>query len=422
MKEWLHTLLTEWGLQGESLNLTGRIILIIMILVIAYISDWFCRKILMQAVRKLTLKTKVKWDDVLFNDKVLDNFCHIVPPVIIYVLIPYAFPVDSAFLDFVRKMCMVYIIAVCIRFVNIILGVIFELTSRKEEMKNRPLKGVQQITQVGLFFVGTILIISILINKSPLHLFAGLGASAAILMLVFKDTIMGLVSGVQLSANDMLRPGDWITMPKYGADGTVTEVTLNTVKVKNWDNTVTTIPPYALVSDSFQNWRSMQEGGGRRVKRSINIDMTSVRFCSEEMLARFRRIVLLRNYIEETEKNVRLYNEKHGIDNSSPVNGLRQTNLGVFRAYLECYLKSLPQVNKEMTYMVRQLQPTEKGIPLEIYFFSIEKSWIPYEKVQADVFDHLLAVIPEFDLRVFQEPSGADFRMNSAFIRNLPSV
>lgn len=418
MKEWLHTILTEWGLQGESLNLAGQIVLILLILAVAFLSDWFCRKVLMRAVRKLTLKTKVKWDDILFNDKVLDNFSHIVPPVIIYVLIPYAFPGDSELLEFLRKMCMIYILAVSIRFVNILLSVIFELTSRKEEMRNRPLKGLQQIIQVGLFFVGTIIIISILINKSPLHLFAGLGASAAILMLVFKDTIMGLVSGVQLSANDMLRPGDWITMPKYGADGTVTEVTLNTVKVKNWDNTVTTIPPYALVSDSFQNWRSMQEGGGRRVKRSVNIDMTSVRFCTQEMLDKFRRIVLLKDYIEETEKNIRAYNETHGIDDSIPVNGMRQTNLGVFRAYLECYLKSLPQVNKEMTYMVRQLQPTEKGIPLEIYFFSIEKSWIPYEKIQADVFDHLLAVIPEFDLRVFQEPSGADFRMHPAITRN----
>lgn len=410
MTEWINSLLTEWGLKDDSLNLANQIILILLILALAFFSDWFCRKVLMRGVSRLTRKTKVKWDDILFNDKVLDNFCHIVPPVIIYVLIPLAFPEHSEFLAFLLKMCMIYIIAVCIRFVSVMLGVIFELTNQKEEMRNRPLKGVFQIVQVGLFFVGTILIISILIDKSPLHLFAGLGASAAILMLVFKDTIMGLVSGVQLSANDMLRPGDWITMPKYGADGTVIEVTLNTVKVKNWDNTVTTIPPYALVSDSFQNWRSMQEGGGRRVKRSINLDMTSVRFCSSEMLDRFRNIALLKAYIEETERNVRIYNETNHIDESNPANGLRQTNLGVFRAYLECYLRSLPQVNKEMTFMVRQLQPTEKGIPLEIYFFSIEKSWIPYEKVQADVFDHLLAVISEFDLRVFQEPSGSDFK------------
>lgn len=410
MIEWVDSFLNSCGLQDTDANIVDRIIIVVLILVVAFASDWFCRKIIMRGIRKLTDKTKVKWDDLVFNNKVLDSFCHIIPPVVIYALLPVAFPDGSEFLAFVLKMCMIYIIAVCLRFVNVFLRVLFELTSQKTELKNRPLKGVYQIMQVSLFFIGIIIIISILIDKSPIHLFAGLGASAAILMLVFKDTIMGLVSGVQLSANDMLRPGDWITMPKYGADGTVIEVTLNTVKVQNWDNTITTVPPYALVSDSFQNWRGMQEGGGRRVKRSINIDMTSVKFCTQAMLDKYRHIVLLKAYIEETESAIRAYNQEYGLDESSLVNGRRQTNLGVFRAYLECYLRNLPAVNKEMTFMVRQLQPTEKGIPMEIYFFSVEKSWVPYEKVQADVFDHVLAVIPEFDLRVFQEPSGADFR------------
>ena len=241
-------------------------------------------------------------------------------------------------------------------------------------------------------------------------LLTGLGASAAVLMLVFKDSIMGFVSGIQLSANNMLKGGDWIEMPKYEADGTVIEVTLNTVKVRNWDNTITTIPPYALVSDSFQNWRGMQESGGRRIKRSIRIDMNSVKFCTPEMLAKYRKIRLLKDYIEETERVVEEYNKEHGIDNSVLVNGRRQTNLGVFRAYLTNYLRSLPAVNQDLTCMVRQLQPTEQGIPLELYFFSSIKAWIPYEGVQADVFDHVLAIIPEFDLHVFQNPTGEDFR------------
>ena len=226
-------------------------------------------------------------------------------------------------------------------------------------------------------------------------------------MLVFKDSIMGLVSGVQLSANDMLRPGDWITMPKYNADGTVIEVTLNTVKVRNFDNTIITIPPYALVSDSFQNWRGMRESGGRRVKRSVNLDVNSVCFCTPEMLERYKKIVILKEYIEQTEQKVQQYNQQ-GIDDSVPVNGVHQTNLGVFRAYLELYLKNLPVVNSDLTYMVRQLQPTEKGIPLEVYFFSREKDWVPYEKIQADVFDHIFAVVPYFGLKVFQNPSSAD--------------
>lgn len=410
LTDWTNAFLTQWGLREETAGLLEQVIIVLFILLIALLVDLICRKIIVRGIKRITRKTKAKWDDLVFDDKVLKSFCHIIPPVIIYALIPLAFPAGTDILSFILRMCMIYIIAVSLKFVNVFLGVLFELTNQRQKVRNRPLKGVFQIIQVALFFVGTIIIISILIDKSPVHLFAGLGASAAILMLVFKDTIMGLVSGVQLSANDMLRPGDWITMSKYGADGTVIDVTLNTVKVRNFDNTITTIPPYALVSDSFQNWRGMSDSGGRRVKRSVNIDMNSVCFCTNEMLDRYKQIVLLKEYIEMKEKAVRSFNTEHGLDGSNLVNGRHQTNLGVFRAYLELYLKSLPAVNQELTCMVRQLQPTEKGIPLEIYFFCKEKNWIPYENMQADVFDHILAIVPEFDLQVFQNPSGADFR------------
>lgn len=406
--QWLQQLLESLNINTHLAQGTDRILIITFILLIAYMADFICRRGLVGLIRKVTQRTKATWDDLIFNNKVMNNFCHLIPPVLIYTFLPLVFSPESESLVFFRNLCLIYIIAVTIRFCNIFLITIFELINRKEAFRDRPLKGVLQIIQIGLFFVGSILIISVLIGKSPTHLLAGLGASAAILMLVFKDSIMGLVSGVQLSANDMLRPGDWITMPKYNADGVVTEVTLNTVKVRNFDNTITTIPPYALISDSFQNWRGMSESGGRRIKRSLNIDMTSVRFCNEEMLQKFKRIYLLKDYIEQTEKQVDQYNEAHEIDTSIPVNGLRQTNLGVFRAYLEQYLRQLPATNPDLTHMVRQLQPTEKGIPLEIYFFSKEKNWVPYEKIQADVFDHILAVIPEFGLRVFQNPSSAD--------------
>lgn len=405
---WTAAVLRHLGIRPEITGLVDRMIVILIILAIAYLADWVCRRGIVRAVRKITQRTKATWDDILFNDKVMNNFSHLIPPVIIYVLIPIAFPHDPETLAFIHKLCMVYIIAVAIRFASVLLGVMFELINRRKEFRDRPMKGVYQIIQVGLFFIGIILIISVLIDKSPANLLAGLGASAAILMLVFKDTIIGLVSGIQLSANDMLRPGDWITMPKYNADGTVIEVTLNTVKVRNFDNTITTIPPYALVSDAFVNWRGMRDSGGRRVKRSVNIDMTSVRFCTAEMLARYKDIVLLKDYIEAKEEEISRYNAEHSVAGTVPANGRRQTNLGVFRAYLERYLKSLPVVNKTLTCMVRQLQPTEKGIPLEVYFFSSEKDWVLYEGIQADVFDHILAVIPEFDLRVFQNPSGAD--------------
>ena len=405
---WVYYFLESLGLDLSYMTTLNRLSVLVLIAVLAVLTDWICRKGIVRLVRKVTQKTKVTWDDLLFNDRVMNNFCHILPPVVVYILLPIAFPDGSDALAFIRKLCMVYIIAAALRFINIFLGVIFQLATQKEVFRDRPLKGVYQIIQVALFFVGSICIIAVLIEKSPIHLLAGLGASAAILMLVFKDSIMGLVSGVQLSANDMLRPGDWITMPKYNADGTVIEVTLNTVKVRNFDNTIITIPPYALVSDSFQNWRGMRESGGRRVKRSVNLDVNSVCFCTPEMLERYKKIVILKEYIEQTEQKVQQYNQQQGIDDSVPVNGVHQTNLGVFRAYLELYLKNLPVVNSDLTYMVRQLQPTEKGIPLEVYFFSREKDWVPYEKIQADVFDHIFAVVPYFGLKVFQNPSSAD--------------
>lgn len=405
----INEILLSWGFsQSWADDLTSGTILVV-ILAIAFLGDAICRHIILTAVTRLVKKTKATWDDIVFDRKVLTHVSHLVAPILLYILLPLAIS-NLGLLNFIQRICMIYIIAVFLKFISSLLTALFHVYSEKEQFRDRPLKGLLQTVQVILFFIGGIIIVSILIDKSPMVLLTGLGASAAVLMLVFKDSIMGFVSGIQLSANNMLRVGDWIQMPKYGADGTVIEVTLNTVKVRNWDNTITTIPPYALVSDSFQNWRGMQESGGRRIKRSIRIDMNSVKFCTPEMLAKYKKIQLLKDYIEETEKVIEDYNKEHGIDNSILVNGRRQTNLGVFRAYLTNYLKSLPTVNQDLTCMVRQLQPTEQGIPLELYFFSAIKAWVPYEGVQADVFDHVLAIIPEFDLHVFQNPTGEDFR------------
>lgn len=405
----INEILLSWGFsQSWADDLTSGIILVV-ILAIAFLGDAICRHIILTAVARLVKKTKATWDDIVFDRKVLTHVSHLVAPILLYILLPLAIS-NLGLLSFIQRICMIYIIAVFLKFISSLLTALFHVYSEKEQFRDRPLKGLLQTVQVILFFIGGIIIVSILIDKSPMVLLTGLGASAAVLMLVFKDSIMGFVSGIQLSANNMLRVGDWIQMPKYGADGTVIEVTLNTVKVRNWDNTITTIPPYALVSDSFQNWRGMQESGGRHIKRSIRIDMNSVKFCTPEMLAKYKKIQLLKDYIEETEKVIEDYNKEHGIDNSILVNGRRQTNLGVFRAYLTNYLKSLPTVNQDLTCMVRQLQPTEQGIPLELYFFSAIKAWVPYEGVQADVFDHVLAIIPEFDLHVFQNPTGEDFR------------
>ncbi|VDR36570.1 Miniconductance mechanosensitive channel [Alistipes sp. cv1] len=409
--EWMYGVLRELGFSVETADVWDRWVVLGFIVAIAFVSDFVCRQLLLRVVKRIVARTKATWDDILFEDRVLRRLCHIVPPVLIYFLLPLAFPLESGMVAFVLKLLLIYVIAVVLRFVNAFLKALHDVADQKEELQGKPLKGLMQTGQVIAFFVCIILIISILIDKSPARLLAGLGASAAILMLVFKDSIMGLVSGIQLTANDMLHVGDWISMSKYGVNGRVTEVTLNTVKVRNWDNTIVTVPPYLLISDSFQNWRPMQDSGGRRVMRSVNIDMNSVRFCTPEMLDRFRKIRLLKDYIDETERLIAESNEQAGVENDpEPVNGLHQTNLGVFRAYLERYLRSLAGINQEMMLMVRQLQPTEKGLPVELYFFSKVTEWTVYEKVQADVFDHVLAVIPEFGLRVFQNPAGSDVR------------
>lgn len=410
LQQWINSYLVKWGLVHDSANIWDNLIVLLLVIIVTVAIDYTCRYLFLGLFKRFAKRTRNQWDDLIVERKIINKLMHLIPAILVYIMLPLALPREEmpTLLGILQMICSIYIVAVILRFINAALNLLLEIYNRKEAFKNKPLKGFVQIIQVLVFFVGFIIIISILIGKSPATLFAGLGASAAILMLVFKDTILGFVAGIQLSANDMLRPGDWITMTKYGADGTVIEVTLNSIKVRNFDNTITMIPPYALVSDSFQNWRGMQESGGRRVKRSINIDMNSVRFCTPEMLAKFRKISLLTEYIDTKQKELERYNEEHNIDDSIKVNGRRQTNLGVFRAYLVNYLKSNPDVNKDLTCMVRQLQPTEKGIPMELYFFAATTVWIPYEGIQSDVFDHILAVLPEFGLQVFQEVSGSD--------------
>lgn len=410
LQQWINSYLVKWGLVHDSANIWDNLIVLLLVIIVTVAIDYTCRYLFLGLFKRFAKRTRNQWDDLIVERKIINKLMHLIPAILVYIMLPLALPREEmpTLLGILQMICSIYIVAVILRFINAALNLLLEIYNRKEAFKNKPLKGFVQIIQVLVFFVGFIIIISILIGKSPATLFAGLGASAAILMLVFKDTILGFVAGIQLSANDMLRPGDWITMTKYGADGTVIEVTLNSIKVRNFDNTITMIPPYALVSDSFQNWRGMQESGGRRVKRSINIDMNSVRFCTPEMLAKFRKISLLTEYIDTKQKELERYNEEHNIDDSIKVNGRRQTNLGVFRAYLVNYLKNNPNVNKDLTCMVRQLQPTEKGIPMELYFFAATTVWIPYESIQSDVFDHILAVLPEFGLQVFQEVSGSD--------------
>lgn len=409
LKHWADALL-EWLGLSSALN-TGldRWVAFLLVLFAVILFDFLCRAVLVRGVRRIVTRTKVTWDDDLFSPAVLSRMCNIVSAVVLVIVLPVVFEVESEERTIVTRLVEAFIVVAVFRFVNALLFAAFRIASARPAWQNKPIKGLRQTGQGIAALICGILIISILIGKSPTILLTGLGASAAVIMLIFRDSILGFVSSIQLSANDMLKVGDWIAVPKYGADGTVEEVSLNTVKIRNWDNTIVTLPPYLLVSDSFQNWRAMQLSGGRRVKRSVSLDMTSVKFCTAEMLARYRNIDLIRSYIDETEQRVEQYNAAHGIAaRERKINGLHQTNLGVFRAYLERYLRQEVPVNKDMTLMVRQLQPTETGLPMELYFFTDTVVWVDYERIQSDVFDHVLAVIPEFDLKVFQNPSGSD--------------
>ena len=398
---WMNGILIGWGVDPKIANTFDEMIIAALLVILAIGLDYLCQAIFVGSMKKLAQHTHYQWDSLLLKRKVVHHLVHTIPGILVYALLPLAFIRGKGLLLLSQKICAVYIVFALLLAINGFILVFLDMYNMRQVNKNRPIKGFMQVLQVLLFFIGGIVIIAILIGKSPASLFAGLGASAAILMLVFKDTILGFVAGIQLSANDMLRPGDWITVPGSNANGIVQEITLNTVKIQNFDNTISTIPPYTLVSASFQNWRGMQQSGGRRVMRSVSIDMTSVRFCTPEMLDRYRRIDLIRDYIDRTEQRIERYNAEHGIAACERrINGLHQTNLGIFRAYLVRYLQQEVPVNRSMTLMVRQMQPTETGLPMQLYFFTDTVVWEEYEGIQSDVFDHVLAVIPAFDLRV----------------------
>ena len=416
----LTSLLRRAGLDNSGGEWGSRILLVAGIVLICYLAVKLFRHLVTPALQRISAQTRTMWDDHLFDDKVLHAACRLIPPVLLYLLLPLAFGDDPSLLKLLHKGCSIYLIVVTIALLNTFLSALYDISNKHETLRDRPLKGIYQMLKLVTVSVGIVLIIGILIDRNATSILAGLGASAAVLMLIFRDSILGFVSGIQLAANDMLKVGDWISIPKYGADGNVEEVSLTTVKIRNWDNTLVMLPPYLLTTDSFTNWHAMQLSGGRRVMRSVAIDMTSVRFCTPEMLDHYRTIDLIRDYVDQTERRVEEYNAAHGIGSGERrINGLHQTNLGVFRAYLVRYLRNEVPVNKDMTLMVRQLQPTETGLPMQLYFFTDTVVWVDYEGIQSDVFDHVLAVIPEFGLRVFQNPSGEDVAsLRNAFFPN----
>ena len=378
--------LTEAGWSETYVNLAVKAVIILGIPVVAYAAAVLFRRLVVPLLQKISARTKAVWDDHLFSDKVMHRAARLIPPLIWYVLLRVAFYDTPVLLNVLHKACLIYLIVAVLQLVAAFLDTLYEISSRHETLRNRPLKGVYQMIKLLAVCVGAILIVSILIGQDATAVLAGLGASAAIIMLIFRDSILGLVAGVQLSANDMLRPGDWITMAKYGADGYVTEVTLTTVKVQNFDKTITTIPPYALVSDSFQNWRGMWDSGGRRIKRSLLIDASSVHNCTAAELAALR---------------------EKGLAGTTP-DAEPVVNLYALREYAARYLKGHPGIHPDLMQMVRMLQPTPEGIPVEVYCFTRETDWVAYEAVQGAVFDHLFAVLPDFGLRAYQRSSDRD--------------
>lgn len=380
---WMNKILIDWGVDPKIANMFDESIIAVLMVMLSIGLDYLCQAIFVGGMRHYTRRSPHKWNTLLMKRKVVHHLIHILPGILIYFLLPLAFVHGKEMLDIFQKVCVVYIIVAVLLTINGILLVMLDVYDAKNTQKNRPMKGFVQVLQVVLLFVGAIVIIAVLINKSPMTLFAGLGASAAVLMLIFKDSILGFVAGIQLSANDMVRIGDWIQLPDNTANGNVEEITLNTVKIRNWDKTISTVPPYTLVNSAFQNWRGMQESGGRRVNKNIFLDMFSLKFCTPDM-------------IDNIQKEVPL------MADYKPAEGEVPTNAQLYRVYIERYLCSLPVVNQSMDLIISQLAPTTYGVPIQVYFFSHNKVWKEYERIQSDIFDHLLVMVQKFDLKLYQ--------------------
>ena len=399
-RDWVERILSLTPLSSETVGALNRWIILLIIILFALLVDIIIRMGVFRILQQIASRTKATWDDYIFDKKVIKNLCNFVTPTIIYILLPIAFSTTDGHNDgmhiILERGVEIYMVIACIRFVNVLLKILFEYAEQQPEWQGKPIKGLMQTGQGIVIGIGTILIISILIDKSPTLLLTGLGASAAVLMLIFKDSILGLVAGVQLSANNMLKVGDWITIPNHGVDGEVEEVSLTTIKVRGWDKTLYTLPPYMLISESFQNWQAMRSSGGRRIKRSLNVDMNSIKFATTSFI----------NELKNNEMSSSLIKE---ISTQSD-EGSTLTNLDLFMRAINNYLLHHPRVNPNMTIMVRQLQPSEWGLPIEIYCFSADVNWIPYENLQTEIISYVVATASLFDLRMYQAPSGLDFR------------
>lgn len=380
------------------------------LLLVVGLADTLTRTLLVRVIGRAVRLSPSNWDDALLGPGVTSRIAHIIPALVVYYGVSFVSGLPENLVMVVRSVASAYVVLT----ISLALGNLLNAVGKIYEQRNperaraRPIKGYLQLVKIVIFLIAAIMVIAALFNRDPLLLLSGLGALTAVLMLVFKDTLLSLVASVQLSTHDMLRVGDWIAMPQLNADGFVTDISLHTVKVQNWDKTITTIPTWRLISDSFKNWRGMFESGGRQIQRSLHIDQASVRFLSEVERERLRRFVLIRDYLDRKEAEIEAHNEQLIAQGADPVNARRVTNIGTFRAYVQAYIEAHPGIHPEMFRLVRQRQPGPTGLPLEIYCYTASTAWAEYEGIQSDIFDHLYAILPEFGLRIFQQPSGTD--------------
>jgi len=413
MDDLISNWLLEQGVADVYLSLMSSLVGSAIIFLLCGLSYYVARHQVLAAVHQLVVASKNSWDDLLVEHKVFTRIALLFPLIVLLFLVPHLLVKNTPYSYFLLTLAKVGISFQVARAISALLNTSNSLYDQTSSKRYLPINASIQLIKLVVYIVASILAISFILDKSPVYLLSGLGALTAVLLLIFQDTIKGLVASIQISANRMVAPGDWIEMPKYGADGDVVEIGLNTVKVQNFDLTVTTIPTYALVNESFKNWRGMSVSGGRRIKRSIIIDVNSVHFCDQKELAELEKVALLKKYLADKKLQVQQTNQQIGVDDSDQVNARNLTNIGTFRAYIEAYLQQHAKVHQHLTCMVRQLPASPTGLPLELYFFTNDVVWTNYENIQADIFDHLFAMTKHFNLRVFQQPSGYDWQVKN---------
>ncbi len=409
ISHWALNWLLDQGLNQASAATLTLAIDILIVVGISLLADLIARRIILRVVTRYVKHSKNNYDDILLEKRVFKGLAHLLPAIVIYYSLPWLFDDLSSTVLLLQKLVIVYGLVVVIGVVHKFLKALEQMALTSEHFEGKPISSYIQVILIVVYIAGGVFIISTIVEKSAVAILTTFGAATAIILLIFRDTLLGLVASIQIAGNDMVRIGDWVSMPKYGADGDVLEINLTTVKVRNWDKTISTVPTYAFISDSFVNWRGMTNLGVRRIKRSINIDLQTVKFISPEMRERFLKFERVRGFINERQKEIDLYNSENKSDKSVYLNGRQMTNLGVFRRYAEAYLNEHPKIAKGETLMVRQMQPTEMGVPLEIYCFSADIEWLKYEGIQSDIMDHLLSAVSYFELAVFQRPSGNNF-------------